>query len=99
MHAALDAGITFLDTADVYGGTRSEEFVGRALGARRPEVVVATKFGIGRDSGGGRVDGQPGHVRGYCEASLARLGTDVIDLYYLHRIDPGVPVAETARHR
>ncbi len=94
VNAALDAGVTFFDTADVYGGTRSEEFLGRALGDRRPEVVVATKFGIRIDDarpGGGR----PEYVRRAAEDSLRRLGTDVIDLYQMHRPDPAVPIAET----
>jgi aryl-alcohol dehydrogenase-like predicted oxidoreductase len=92
---ALDEGITMLDTAMSYGQGHNERLIGRALAGRRDQAVVATKFGITRDDHGVRVDGDPGHVRGYCEASLARLGTDVIDLYYLHRIDPGVPVADT----
>ena len=95
IHRALDDGITLLDTAMSYGQGHNERLVGRALAGRRDRAVVATKFGIVRDDHGVRVDSHPGHVRGYCEASLARLGTDVIDLYYLHRIDPGVPVAET----
>jgi aryl-alcohol dehydrogenase-like predicted oxidoreductase len=92
---ALDESITMLDTAMSYGQGHNERLIGRALAGRRDQAVVATKFGIIRDDHGVRVDGDPGHVRGYCEASLARLGTDVIDLYYLHRIDPGVPVADT----
>jgi len=95
IHRALDEGITMLDTAMSYGQGHNERLIGRALAGRRDQAVVATKFGIVRDDHGVRVDSHPGHVRGYCEASLARLGTDVIDLYYLHRIDPGVPVAET----
>jgi aryl-alcohol dehydrogenase-like predicted oxidoreductase len=95
IHRALDEGIAMLDTAMSYGQGHNERLIGRALAGRRDQAVVATKFGIVRDSRGVRVDGHPGHVRGYCEASLTRLGTDVIDLYYLHRIDPGVPVAET----
>jgi aryl-alcohol dehydrogenase-like predicted oxidoreductase len=95
IHRALDEGITMLDTAMSYGRGHNERLIGRVLAGRRDQAVVATKFGIVRDSRGVRVDGHPGHVRGYCESSLTRLGTDVIDLYYLHRIDPGVPVAET----
>ena len=94
VNAALDAGVTFFDTADVYGGTRSEEFLGRALGTRRREVVVATKFGIRIDDarpGGGR----PEYVRRAAEDSLRRLGMEVIDLYQMHRPDPGVPIADT----
>ena len=91
--AALDAGINFFDTADVYGGGQSEEFIGRALGSRRNAVVIATKFG-------NRMEGQgsgasAAYVREACEASLRRLGTDYIDLYQLHRPDPQVSIAET----
>jgi aryl-alcohol dehydrogenase-like predicted oxidoreductase len=92
VRAALDAGVTMFDTADIYGGTRSEEFLGRALGSRRDEAIVATKFG-------GEVDGRSGasaaHVREAAEASLRRLGTDRIDLYQLHFPDPSVPLDET----
>jgi aryl-alcohol dehydrogenase-like predicted oxidoreductase len=93
VRAALDAGVNFFDTADIYGGTRSEEFLGRALGGRRQDVVVATKFG-------NPVEGQgkgasPAYVRRALEASLRRLGTDRIDLYQLHTPDPSVPIAET----
>jgi aryl-alcohol dehydrogenase-like predicted oxidoreductase len=93
--AALDAGITLVDTAMSYGAGANEELVGRALAGRRHEVQLATKFGIVRGPDGVTLDGRPEHVRGHCEASLARLGTDVIDLYYLHRVDPAVPVADT----
>src|SRR6185436_183929 len=92
--AALDAGINFFDTADVYGGTHSEEFLGRALGARRRSVIVATKFGIPLDeqrTGGAH----PEYIRRALEDSLKRLGTDYIDLYQLHRPDPAVPIADT----
>ena len=91
--AALDAGITLFDTADIYGGTRSEEYLGRALGARRDGIVLATKFGVpyeGHDGGGG-----PDVVRRAAEASLRRLGTDRIDLYQLHFPDPKTPIADT----
>jgi aryl-alcohol dehydrogenase-like predicted oxidoreductase len=93
VRAALDAGITFFDTADVYGGTRSEEFLGRALAGRRDQVVIATKFGMQLDDqrGGAR----PEYVRQAAEASLRRLGTDYIDLYQLHVPDPDTPIAET----
>ena len=88
VHAALDAGVTLFDTADVYGGSRSEEFLGRALGARRDDVGVATKFGA--------MDGaHPDVVRAACDASLTRLGTDRIDLYQVHRPDDDVPVEDT----
>ena len=89
--AALDAGITLFDTADVYGEGESERFLGRALGARRDDVLIASKFGYDKDEGGGA----PDYVRQACEASLERLGTDRIDLYYLHKPDPATPVAET----
>ena len=95
VRAALDAGVTLLDTAMSYRSGHNEELVGRAIAGRRDEVVLATKFGIVRGPDGPGLDGRPAHVRGYCDASLRRLGTDVIDLYYLHRVDPAVPVAET----
>jgi aryl-alcohol dehydrogenase-like predicted oxidoreductase len=91
--AALDAGITFFDTADVYGGTKSEEYLGRALGQRREEVVVATKFGSAVDDR--RKGARPEYVRQAVEDSLRRLGTDRIDLYQLHRPDPQVPIEDT----
>jgi len=92
--AALEAGITLFDTADSYGATRSEEILGRALGDRRGEVAIATKFGLRIDEprpGGGRAD----YVRRACEDSLRRLGTDHIDLYQLHTPDPSTPLEET----
>ncbi|MET0391433.1 MAG: aldo/keto reductase [Polyangiales bacterium] len=92
--AALDAGVNFFDTADVYGGTHSEELVGKALGARRKQVIIATKFGLPIDEqrpGGAR----PEYIRKAVEDSLRRLGTDYIDLYQLHRPDPKVPLADT----
>ncbi|WP_436772419.1 aldo/keto reductase [Yinghuangia sp. YIM S09857] len=92
--AALDAGVTFFDTADMYGGGRSEEMLGRALGSRRDDVVVATKFGApGKGPYGGGASRR--HVMRACEASLRRLGTDHIDLYYLHFPDPDTPLDET----
>jgi aryl-alcohol dehydrogenase-like predicted oxidoreductase len=93
VHAALDAGVTFFDTADIYGGTRSEEFLGRALGARRGEAVIATKFGMRVDAE--RRGAHPDYVRRAAEDSLRRLGTEVIDLYQLHEPDPAVPIADT----
>jgi aryl-alcohol dehydrogenase-like predicted oxidoreductase len=93
IHRALDLGVTMLDTAMSYGQGHNERLIGRALAGR--QATVATKFGIVRDDGGVRVDGRPEHVRGYCEASLDRLGRDVIDVFYLHRVDPDVPLAET----
>lgn len=95
VEAALDAGIRFFDTADVYGGGRSEELLGRALAGRRPDVVIATKFGYrtgpGHDQGGG----SRSSVIASCERSLRRLGTDWIDLYFLHVPDPDTPIGET----
>ena len=91
--AALDAGITFFDTADVYGGTKSEEYLARALGGRRDEVVLATKFGSPVDEQ--RKGARPEYVRQAAEDSLRRLGTDRIDLYQLHTPDPQVPIGET----
>ena len=93
VHAALDAGITFLDTADIYGGTRSEEFVGRALGRRRGDVVLATKFGMPVDEH--RRGAAPAYVRQALDDSLRRLGTDHVDLYQLHAPDPSTPIADT----
>jgi aryl-alcohol dehydrogenase-like predicted oxidoreductase len=95
IRAALDRGVTLLDTAMSYGAGHNEQLIGSAVKDRRDEVVLATKFGIVRGRDGVGLDGRPEHVRGYCEASLRRLGTDVIDLYYLHRVDPAVPIAET----
>src|SRR5690349_16501802 len=94
VHAALAAGIDFFDTADVYGGTKSEEFLGKALGARISSAMIATKFGIPLDDqpkGGAR----PEYIRRAVEDSLGRLGTDYIDLYQLHRPDPDVPIADS----
>ena len=91
--AALDAGINFFDTADIYGGGESEEFLGRALGRRRNEVLIATKFGMRMDDE--RRGARPEYVRRAAEDSLRRLGTDRIDLYQLHQPDPQTPVAET----
>jgi aryl-alcohol dehydrogenase-like predicted oxidoreductase len=93
VEAALDAGINFFDTADVYGGTKSEEYLGHALGRRRDEVVVATKFGNAVDEQ--RKGASPEYVRQAAEDSLRRLGTDRIDLYQLHRPDPQVPIEDT----
>src|SRR5262245_35219805 len=87
IHHALDIGVTFFDTADVYGSGSNERLVGRALASRRSAVVLATKCGIVPDSAKANgVDGSPAHVREACDASLSRLGTDIIDLYYLHRV-------------
>jgi aryl-alcohol dehydrogenase-like predicted oxidoreductase len=94
---ALELGINFLDTADMYGPFRNEELIGRVLAGRRQQVVVATKFGFVRGAGAaGRVlDTSPAYVRRACEASLRRLGVEVIDLYYAHRISPATPVEDT----
>ena len=94
--AALDAGVTLLDTADMYGPFTNEQLVGRAIASRREEVQLATKFGNEvLPDGGRRVNGRPEYVRAACDASLRRLGVDVIDLYYQHRVDTTVPVEET----
>ena len=97
IHAALDAGCTFLDTADMYGPFTNESLVGRAIAGRRDEVVLATKFGNERRADGSRVgvNGRPQYVRAACDASLQRLGVDHIDLYYQHRVDTTVPIEET----
>ena len=93
VESALEAGITFFDTADIYGGTKSEEFLGRALGNRRDRVVIATKFGMQVDAG--RQGARPEYVARALDDSLRRLGTDRIDLYQLHQPDPTVPIADT----
>ena len=97
IHRALDLGITFLDTADMYGPFTNEQLVGRAIKGRRDEVVVATKFGNERAPDGQflGINGRPEYVRRACDASLERLGIDTIDLYYQHRVDPSVPIEET----
>lgn len=96
IHGAIERGMDFLDTADMYGAGLSEEIVGKALaGGRRDRVVLATKCGLVRTPDGVRVDGSPAHIRAAVDASLSRLGTDRIDLYYLHRVDPRVPVEES----
>jgi aryl-alcohol dehydrogenase-like predicted oxidoreductase len=93
LRRALDVGVTFFDTANAYGNGHNEELVGRVLGPERSRFILATKFGIVRDLQG--IDGKPDNVAGYCDASLARLGVDMIDLYYLHRVDPEVPIEDT----
>jgi aryl-alcohol dehydrogenase-like predicted oxidoreductase len=97
IHRALDLGVNFLDTADMYGPFKNEELVGRAIRGRRGEVVLATKFGNVRGEGGEflGVSGKPAYVRASCEASLRRLGVETIDLYYQHRVDPSVPIEDT----
>jgi aryl-alcohol dehydrogenase-like predicted oxidoreductase len=97
IHRALDLGVTFLDTADMYGVGRNEELVGRAIKGKRDAVVLATKFGNVRGADGAflGVDGRPDYVRSACEASLRRLGVETIDLYYQHRVDPNTPIEDT----
>jgi aryl-alcohol dehydrogenase-like predicted oxidoreductase len=96
LHRALDLGVTFLDTSDVYGDGHNEELVGEAIRGRRDEVQLATKFSLRRnDRGGMDIDGRPENVAACAEASLRRLGVDVIDLYYQHRVDPRVPIEDT----
>ncbi len=98
IHQALDYGITFLDTADMYGPFKNEELLGRALAGRRDQVILATKFGFVRsetDPSFRGINGRPDYVRAACEASLRRLRTDVIDLYYQHRVDPETPIEDT----
>ena len=98
IHRAIDLGITFFDTADMYGHGANEELVGQALKGKRDKVVIATKFGIVRDPADPAkrgINGRPDYVKKACEASLKRLGVDVIDLYYQHRVDPETPIEET----
>ena len=97
IHRALELGINFLDTADIYGMGANEELVGQAIRGRRDKVVLATKFGIVRTNNpqARAVNGRPEYVRAACDASLKRLGLDTIDLYYQHRVDPQVPIEET----
>lgn len=98
IHRAIDLGVTLIDTADAYGNGANERLVGRAIRDRRHDVVVASKFGILPNPAGGTaidVDARPERVRSCCDASLSRLGVDTIDLYYLHRVDPNVPIEDT----
>lgn len=98
IHRALELGINFLDTADMYGPHKNEVLVGKAIRDRRDKVVLATKFGIMRDPQTGAnvgVNGHPDYVKSACEASLQRLGVETIDLYYQHRVDPKVPIEDT----
>jgi aryl-alcohol dehydrogenase-like predicted oxidoreductase len=97
IHRAIDLGVTFLDTADMYGSGHNEQLVGRAIKDRRDKVTLATKFGNVRGPGGSflGINGKPEYVRQACDASLRRLGVDVIDLYYQHRVDPKTPIEET----
>jgi aryl-alcohol dehydrogenase-like predicted oxidoreductase len=98
LHRALELGVTFWDTADMYGPFLNEELVGKAMQGNRDKITLATKFGIRRDPGntsGRNIDGSPAYVHSACTDSLRRLGTDVIDLYYLHRVDPTTPIEVT----
>lgn len=96
IHRALDLGVTFLDSSDMYGWGHNEQLLGQAIKGRRDTVVLATKFGNMRQPDGTMgVNGKPEHVLRACDASLKRLGVDVIDLYYQHRVDPGVPIEDT----
>jgi len=96
LHRALELGVTFFDTANAYGVGHNESLVGRVLGDYRDQVVLATKFGIaGRDNGRMVINGRPEYAKACCDESLQRLGVDTIDLYYLHRVDPTVPIEDT----
>ena len=98
IHRALELGLYFLDTADIYGPYKNEELLGRAIKGKRDKIVLATKFGIVRDPSNPSargVNGKPDYVRKSCEASLRRLGVETIDLYYQHRVDPDTPIEET----
>jgi aryl-alcohol dehydrogenase-like predicted oxidoreductase len=98
IHRALELGLNFLDTADMYGPYKNEELVGRAIKGKREKVVLATKFGIVRDPANPSVrgvNGKPDYIRRSCEGSLKRLGVETIDLYYQHRVDPATPIEET----
>jgi aryl-alcohol dehydrogenase-like predicted oxidoreductase len=97
IHRALELGVTLIDTAEIYGPFTNEELVGQAISGRRDEVVLATKFGMLSHAGGGpgNLDSTPGNIRTALEGSLRRLGTDYIDLYYQHRVDPSTPIEET----
>ena len=99
IHRALDLGVTFFDTAAIYGAGHNETLVGAALGTRRSQVILATKCGIlpGGAPGGRSVDGSPATIVSSCEESLRRLGTDVIDLFYLHRVDPRTPIEDSVQ--
>src|SRR5450755_925683 len=98
IHRALERGINFLDTADMYGPHINEELVGRALKGKRDKIILATKFGILRDPANPHlrgISGKPEYVKKSCEGSLKRLGVEYIDLYYQHRVDPNTPIEET----
>lgn len=95
IHRAIELGIFFLDTANVYGDGHNERLVGRAIADRRDKVILATKFGLKRDDESMAISGRPEYVKACCDESLARLGVEYIDLYYQHRVDPDVPIEET----
>ena len=96
VHRALDLGVSFIDSSDMYGWGHNEELLARALKGRRAQVVLATKFGnLRKPDGTPGVNGRPEYVPQACDASLKRLGVEVIDLYYQHRVDPGVPIEDT----
>src|SRR5436305_1007243 len=95
IHWAIELGIFFLDTANVYGNGHNEHLVGRAIADRRDKVILATKFGLKSDDGRLNISGRPEYVKACCDESLARLGVDHIDLYYQHRVDPNVPIEDT----
>src|SRR5437773_4146214 len=97
IRTAVERGVTFFDTAEIYGPYTNEELVGEALAPLRRQVVIATKFGVGRDAGGQQVqDSRPERIKQSIEGSLKRLRTDVVDLYYQHRVDPNVPIEDVA---
>src|SRR3989440_2530140 len=97
IRTAVERGVTFFDTAEIYGPHTNEELVGEALAPVRAQVVIATKFGVGRDAGGQQVqDSRPERIKQSIEGSLKRLRTDVLDLYYQHRVDPNVPIEDVA---
>src|SRR5436190_16815212 len=97
IRTAVERGVTFFDTAEIYGPHTNEELVGEALAPVRAQVVIATKFGVGRDAGGQQMqDSRPERIRQSVEGSLKRLRTDVLDLYYQHRVDPNVPIEDVA---
>ena len=95
IHRAIELGMYFLDTANVYGDGHNERLIGRAIADRRDQVILATKFGLLRDDGSMNTSGRPEYVKACCDESLARLGVEYIDLYYQHRVDPDVPIEET----
>src|SRR5690348_9779877 len=95
IHRALELGVTLLDTSDMYGPHTNEQLVGKAIAGRRDRVVLATKFGVVRDGNQRGINGRPEYVQSACDASLKRLGIDVIDLYYQHRVDAATPIEDT----